>query len=145
VTRVLAAYVAGIRPGDYLALLVFFEAEAGETALLAHLRQGLRDRLRVATTLGTGPRYLHSTGQLHKGGPPTGVFLMLTAETRRDLPVPDLPYSFGMLLDAQAIGDLESLVSKQRRVVRVHLEGPRHEALHELASILERAPVTHPA
>ena len=81
----------------------------------------LRNRLLVATTLGVGPRFLHSTGQLHKGGPPTGVFLQLTADHPDDRPIPGWPYSFGRLIDAQARGDREALRSHDRPVVHVHL------------------------
>jgi hypothetical protein len=101
----------------------------------------LRDRLQVATTLGAGPRYLHSTGQLHKGGPPTGVFVMLTAETREDVAIPNAPYSFGVLIDAQAGGDFEALVAKNRRALRIHLEGDRAQALARLVAAVERAEI----
>ena len=79
----------------------------------------LRDRLRVATTVGFGPRYLHSTGQLHKGGPNSGVFIQLVEPPKEDLAIPGQSYSFGTLLAAQAIGDLESLRAHDRRVARV--------------------------
>ena len=93
----------------------------------------------MATTLGLGPRYLHSTGQLHKGGPPRQAFLVLTFETLEDCPVPGMPWSFGVLCDAQAAGDVEALAAHRRRVVRLHLEGPRGAALLALAGVLERA------
>jgi transaldolase/glucose-6-phosphate isomerase len=80
----------------------------------------IRDRRVVATTLGFGPRFLHSTGQLHKGGPDTGVFLQLTADPERDLPIPGWSESFGTLIAAQALGDLRSLQARGRRVVRWH-------------------------
>jgi transaldolase/glucose-6-phosphate isomerase len=82
----------------------------------------LRDRLGVATTLGFGPRFLHSTGQLHKGGPPSGVFLQLTDEPQRDLPIPGWQESFGTLIAAQALGDFQSLQQRGRRVLRLHLD-----------------------
>ena len=81
----------------------------------------LRDRLKVATTVGFGPRFLHSTGQLHKGGPDTGVFVQLVEPPQEDLPIPGQPYSFGTLLAAQAVGDLQSLRAHGRRVARVHV------------------------
>src|SRR5213083_3061467 len=84
-------------------------------------RLRLRDRLKVATTVGYGPRFLHSTGQLHKGGPNTGVFLQLTADAPNDLPVPGESYTFATLRDAQALGDLQVLKRRGRRALRVHL------------------------
>ena len=85
-------------------------------------RLALRDRFGVATTLGFGPRYLHSTGQLHKGGPNSGVFIQLVDEERKnDIPIPGKPFSFGALIDAQALGDLRSLRAAGRRVARTTL------------------------
>ena len=91
--------------------------------ILQGVRLLVRDRLRVATTLGYGPRFLHSTGQLHKGGRPDGVFLQLTCGERDDLPVPGQPYTFGLLIRAQARGDLEALASRGLRVLSIDL-GP---------------------
>jgi transaldolase/glucose-6-phosphate isomerase len=76
----------------------------------------------VATTLGFGPRFLHSTGQLHKGGPDSGSFLQLTCEPRRDLPIPGWEETFGTLIAAQALGDLQSLQRRERRALRLHLK-----------------------
>jgi len=132
--RVLAAHLASAHKGDYLAILAYLDASPAEAERLARLRLMLRDALKVATTLGSGPRYLHSTGQLHKGGPASGVFLELTAETRADVAIPGAPYSFGVLIDAQALGDFESLVAKNRRALRIHLEGDRLAALDRLVA-----------
>jgi len=90
---------------------------------LAALRRAVRDNKRVATTLGYGPRFLHSTGQLHKGGANTGVFLQITSEDAEDVPIPGQRYSFGILKRFQAQGDLQVLVERKRRALRVHL-GP---------------------
>ena len=79
--------------------------------------------MHIPTTLGYGPRFLHSTGQFHKGGPNTGLFLQLTADDAEDVPIPDAPYTFGIFKRAQALGDLEALQKHERRVGRVHL-GP---------------------
>ena len=98
-----------------------------------------RDRLKVATTLGYGPRFLHSTGQLYKGGPNTGVFLQITADDAQDLPVPGQKYTFGVVKAAQARGDLEVLLERGRRVLRVHLGSDVDVGLPKLASALERA------
>jgi hypothetical protein len=90
---------------------------------LHRARMALRDRLRVATTVGFGPRFLHSTGQLHKGGPNTGVFVQVVDESRdTEVEIPGDPYSFGTLINAQALGDLRSLRAHDRRVARVTLE-----------------------
>jgi transaldolase/glucose-6-phosphate isomerase len=137
--RVLAAHLATVVPGDYVAVLAYLDASADEAKALARLRLDLRERTGAAVTLGYGPRYLHSTGQLHKGGPATGVFLMLTAETSAEVPIPGAPYSFGVLIDAQAQGDFESLTAKNRRALRVHLEGDRTLALTRLVEALEHA------
>jgi hypothetical protein len=103
---------------------------------LSALRLRLRDGWRVATTVGYGPRFLHSTGQLHKGGPNTGLFIQITADDPQDLAIPGEPYSFSVLKRAQAQGDLESLESKSRRVVRLHLTKGAEKGLDRLASLL---------
>jgi glucose-6-phosphate isomerase len=113
-----------VSPGDYLALLAYLPRDPDLQARLEALRTELRDRLGVATTLGFGPRFLHSTGQLHKGGPPSGVFLQVTAEPHKDLPIPGWAETFGTLVAAQALGDLASLQKRRRRVIRVHLSDP---------------------
>src|SRR5579884_1682335 len=130
-----------VRPGDYLAIQAYLPYRASVRAALQALRVRLRDRLRVATTLGFGPRFLHSTGQLHKGGPPTGVFLQLTADDPQDAPIPGQAYSFGVLKRAQALGDLQALQERGRRVCRVHLAGELETALQRLAALLESVPL----
>ena len=132
-----------LQPGDYFALLAYLPADPATVQLLRGLRALVRDRAGVATTLGIGPRFLHSTGQLHKGGPASGVFLQVTGEPRRDLMIPGWPESFGILIAAQAAGDLASLQRRGRRVLRLHLADPEsglarlqammHEALAEPA------------
>ena len=119
--------VRSIQCGDYVALQAFLNPTEEVTARLQRVRLALRDRHRVATTLGFGPRYLHSTGQLHKGGPPSGLFIQIVDEAREaDLPIPGRPFTFGNLLDAQALADLRSLRARGRRVARVTL--PQLEA-----------------
>jgi transaldolase/glucose-6-phosphate isomerase len=119
---VLAAFLNQAQPGDYVALMAYLEPSPGHTAGLQSLRGRLRDSLCLATTLGYGPRFLHSTGQLHKGGANNGLFIQVTAEDAQDLPIPGEPYSFSVLKQAQALGDLQSLRSHGRRVMRVHFE-----------------------
>jgi hypothetical protein len=120
--------LATVRPGDYLAILAF--VDPGDDALLAELervRVALRDRLRVATTVGIGPRFLHSTGQLHKGGPPRGVFLQLLGADATDIPIPDKPFGFSTLKQAQAAGDLLALQQRGLRAGRVTLDAMKEE------------------
>jgi glucose-6-phosphate isomerase/transaldolase/glucose-6-phosphate isomerase len=108
-------------PGDYLAITAFIRQTPETDAALGRLRRKLMERHRIATTVGYGPRFLHSTGQLHKGGKPNGLFLQLTAPHNPDLRLPGRPYTFGTLADAQALGDLQALQARGRRVCRVLL------------------------
>ena len=107
---------------DYLAILAYLPPDRDVEARLQRLRATVRDATGAATTLGFGPRFLHSTGQLHKGGPDTGVFLQLTAEPSKDLPIPGWDESFGTLIAAQALGDLAALQRRGRRALRLHFE-----------------------
>jgi hypothetical protein len=112
-----------VRPGDYVSILAYLDPASETKDVLERGRRSIRDRLRVATTLGFGPRFLHSTGQLHKGGPDSGLFLQVVDVRREtDVPIPGRPYSFGTLIDAQAAGDLRSLRARGRRVARVTLD-----------------------
>ena len=106
--------------GDYFAILAYLPPDPSVKAALERIRASVRDALGAATTAGIGPRYLHSTGQLHKGGPATGVYLMLTADPARDLPIPGRAESFGTLIAAQAAGDLAALQRRGRRILRLH-------------------------
>jgi hypothetical protein len=115
--------LADVRPGDYVAIQAYLDRTPVTEETLHRARMALRDRLRVATTLGFGPRFLHSTGQLHKGGPNTGVFVQVVDPELHDgPPIPGQNYSFGVLIDAQALGDLRSLRAHDRRVARVTLD-----------------------
>jgi hypothetical protein len=108
--------------GDYFALQAYLPRTEQAHRILRGIRMLVRDRRRVATALGYGPRFLHSTGQLHKGGAANGVFLQLTCgDPGGDLEIPDAPYTFGVLKRAQALGDLEALRSRDRRVLHVDL------------------------
>ncbi len=109
------------RPGDYVALLAYLPRTPARRARLERLREAIRDATRLATTLGYGPRYLHSTGQLHKGGPDLGLFLVLTADPAAAVPIPDERFDFGALQRAQAEGDYAALERRGRRMVRIHL------------------------
>ena len=120
-SEALAAHFKSVRAGDYFALLAYVERNARHRDALAEIRRMIRDSRHVATCLGFGPRFLHSTGQAYKGGPNSGVFLQLTCDNADDLEVPGQKYSFGLVKAAQARGDLEVLAERGRRVLRVHL------------------------
>ena len=112
-----------IKEGDYVAILAYLDRTDETESVLQQARLGLRDKHKVATTVGFGPRYLHSTGQLHKGGPNTGVFIQVVDPAGgEDLAIPHATYSFGDLISAQALGDYRSLQQAGRRVARVTLE-----------------------
>ena len=115
----LQALLAQVRPGDYVALLAYIAPGADHDRALNTIRLGVRDKYRVATTVGYGPRYLHSTGQLHKGGPNTGVFLEVVGDDPNDLPIPGEKFTFGILKQAQALGDFQALRNHGRRVLRI--------------------------
>ena len=122
--------------GGYVAIMPYVHGTAEIEAAFDSLRRRILERKRLPTTLGYGPRFLHSTGQLHKGGPATGYYLQITAERRRDLQVPEAPYTFGALADAQALGDLRALKAKGRRAAAVRLEEVTPEAVEAIGDAL---------
>jgi len=132
------------RPGDYVAITVYVEETPVRARLLQALRLAWRDHWRVATTIGYGPRFLHSTGQLHKGGPANGLFLQIVGGDAHDVPIPGVPYSFGTLKHAQALGDFQSLQSKQRRVARVLLGADVEAGLRALVRAGRGGPKRQP-
>jgi hypothetical protein len=125
-----------VRPGDYFSLLAYVGPGEELAAELRALRIAVRDRTRAATMFGYGPRYLHSTGQLHKGGPNTGVFVLITAQPRDDAAIPGQPFTFGTLELAQALGDFSSLDATGRRALHVHLPAPDRAMVHRIAELL---------
>jgi transaldolase/glucose-6-phosphate isomerase len=133
ITELIAQLVAG----DYFALLAFVEMNARHRESLDGIRLAVRDRRKVATTVGFGPRYLHSTGQAHKGGPNTGVFVVITAEDGEDMIVPGQKYTFGTIKLAQALGDFEVLVARGRRAIRIHVNDVG-AGLEELRALVSR-------
>lgn len=135
----LRAHFARVRPGDYVGLLAYLPATPEVEARMADLRDAVVRRLGCATTVGFGPRFLHSTGQLFKGGPDTGVFLQITADDPDDLEIPGAPYGFATLAAAQARGDLEALHDRGRRAVRCHLGSDLNEALATLSRLVTGA------
>lgn len=117
----LRAHLNRLHPGDYFALLAYVHMNEAHQEQLQAMRQAVRDRKQVATCLGFGPRFLHSTGQAYKGGPNTGVFLQMTCDDAADVSIPGHRYSFGIVKAAQARGDFQVLAERKRRVLRVHL------------------------
>jgi transaldolase / glucose-6-phosphate isomerase len=135
----LREHLSRVRAGDYWALLAYIERNRLHTESLQEIRRVVRDRMRVATCLGFGPRFLHSTGQVYKGGPNTGVFLQITSEEANDVNVPAQEYSFGVVKAAQARGDLEVLVERGRRVLRIHLGTHVLDGLTTLKAAIQQA------
>ncbi len=134
----LRAHLARLGAGDYFALLGYIEMNAEHESLLQSLRMTVRDRKRVATCLGFGPRFLHSTGQAYKGGPNSGVFLQITCDDAQDLPVPGQKYTFGVVKAAQARGDFQVLADRKRRALRVHLGSDVKAGLTKLADLVKQ-------
>ncbi|MEA3292594.1 MAG: transaldolase, partial [Pseudomonadota bacterium] len=123
-------FIEQLQPGEYLGFLIYIPPEQRTARLLEGLRRDLGEQLQAATTLGYGPRYLHSTGQLHKGGAANGRFIQITGESGGfDLAIPGRDYSFGQLYQAQTDGDYAVLQAKPRPVLRVTLKGDRFHAL----------------
>ena len=136
---ILKAHFARATTGDYAALLAYVPMNAEHLASLQAIRQVLRDRLGIATCVGFGPRFLHSTGQMYKGGPNTGVFLQITCDDRADLPVPGRKYTFGVVKAAQARGDFQVLADRGRRALRVHIGADVEAGLQALQRIIAAA------
>jgi transaldolase/glucose-6-phosphate isomerase len=136
VLTALRAHLARARMGDYIALLNYIEETPENESIIQQIRTHLRDATRCATTTGYGPRFLHSTGQLHKGGSDKGVFIQVTAPDRTDLPIPNQPYSFSILKQAQALGDFRSLSSRRRRAIRVDLGADTTAGLRRLRDLI---------
>jgi RpiB/LacA/LacB family sugar-phosphate isomerase len=134
----LARVLAQARPGDYVALLAYLTPEAATVARLGELRRLIRGRTGLATTVGFGPRYLHSTGQLHKGGPPTPILVLLAPQDQEDLPIPGERFGFATLMMAQALGDLATLRAANRRALWLSLGGPAPDALERLHATLTK-------
>lgn len=135
----LKAHLGRLGPGDYAALLAFLPMNPATETILEGARLVIRDATRAAVCLGFGPRFLHSTGQVYKGGPNTGVFLQVTCEESQELPVPGKRYGFGVVKAAQARGDFAVLAERGRRALRVHLGPDPVAGLERLASAIGRA------
>jgi hypothetical protein len=135
----LKAHLARMKAGDYFALLAYIQMDEAHEKALDAMRTSVRDKKHVATALGFGPRFLHSTGQAYKGGPNSGVFLQITCDDAQDLPVPGQKYTFGIVKAAQARGDFQVLAERGRRALRVHLGPDVNTGLSSLAAAIKQA------
>jgi transaldolase/glucose-6-phosphate isomerase len=135
----LRTFFAERREDDYVAILAYVARDSANETELNALRALLGERLRMPVLLGYGPRYMHSIGQLYKGGPASGMFLIVTSEKEHDLPVPGAKYTFGQLEMAQALGDLQSLVSLGKPALRLHLSEGAPAGIAGLRKVMEQA------
>jgi len=138
ISGVLRSFLAARRKGDYLALLAYVARDAENAAELEALRLRLAERLQVPVLLGYGPRYLHSIGQLYKGGPSSGLFVIITSSKAEELPIPGARYTFAQLQMAQALGDMQRLAQRSRPAVRLHLAPGARAGLAALRTIFEQ-------
>ena len=129
----LSGLLGSAKPGDYVAILAYVRETPEMDQAITSLRRAIMERYRIATTAGYGPRYLHSTGQLHKGGPDSGLFFVITADQGTEMPVPGMAYSFNYLSQAQAMGDLRALAERGRRVAHLHLQREDADAMRALS------------
>jgi transaldolase/glucose-6-phosphate isomerase len=136
--RAVSDWLGKVRRGDYISIQAYLGPTEAMIARLTNLQRKLRDRTHLATTMGYGPRFLHSTGQLHKGGPNTGLFVQFTDEPAGKLPVPETDYDFAGLIRAQALGDYQALVQRGRRVLRVNLGRDAASGLLRFEEAMER-------
>jgi transaldolase/glucose-6-phosphate isomerase len=135
----LGAHLRRLSAGDYFAVLAYVEMTDEHERILGDIRRLVRDRARVATCAGFGPRFLHSTGQAYKGGPNTGVFVQITCDDRDDLPVPGQKYTFGVVKAAQARGDLKVLEDRGRRALRIHIGPDVRRGLERIRDAVENS------
>jgi transaldolase/glucose-6-phosphate isomerase len=138
-TDVLKTHLGRCRPGDYFGVLGYITMNDANEAALQGIRHQVRDSKKIATVLGFGPRFLHSTGQAYKGGPNSGVFLQITCDDKIDFPVPGQKYTFGVVKAAQARGDFAVLAERGRRALRVHLGKNVKTDVAKLAKAVKRA------
>ena len=138
--QALANFLNEAKPGDYICLQAYLQPTSEIDQALAGLRSQLRDQTRLATTADYGPRFLHSTGQLHKGDRGNGLFIQLTSDPSQDIPIPDeagsdeSSISFGVLIQAQSLGDRQALLDANRKVLRLHLGTNGLQGINKLAS-----------
>lgn len=135
----LAELLLSIKPGDYFNLSAFINMNEENKKILSEIRELVRDKKNVATCLGFGPRFLHSTGQLHKGGPENGIYLQITCDDVQDLRIPEQALTFGQIKNAQARGDLQVLKARGRRCLHWHISGSVTSGLESLKNYIETA------
>jgi transaldolase / glucose-6-phosphate isomerase len=135
-SSLLKAHISRISTNDYFALLAYIEMNREHENSLQAIRETVLERTNAATSLGFGPRFLHSTGQAYKGGGNNGVFLQITSDDEFDLPVPGQEYTFGIVKTAQARGDFQVLLDRERRALRVHIRGEVITGLSKLHDAL---------
>lgn len=140
VEDLLRGLLTTLKAGDYVALLAYLERNGAHEKVLQEIRSAIQATKHVATTLGFGPRFLHSTGQLHKGGDNSGIFLQITAHDKKDVPIPGQSYGYSILKEAQALGDLSALTNKHRRAIRIHLDDAEN-GLIRLKEIIKKATI----
>jgi len=134
----LAQWLVEASPDSYLAIMAYINQKPAIDSAIRDLRKIIMERYGIATTFGYGPRYLHSTGQLHKGGPDKGIFLQIVVDRMRDLQVPGQPYSFNLLTEAEAQGDYRALELLGRKIQRVHLCSSTGKEIRKLIPTLSR-------
>ena len=133
ISGIIKSHCSGQKEEDYIALLAYIDQNADNEKLLGGIREELSKIHGLPVTVGFGPRYLHSTGQLHKGGGPNGIFIIITAEEPADLNIPEEPFTFGILKDAQALGDYRSFANKKLRMIHIQMKGTVAKGLHQLS------------
>jgi len=138
-TTWLKAHLGRLKSGDYAALLAYLDRDDGNIAAMQDMRVAIRDKKHVATCVGFGPRFLHSTGQAYKGGPNTGVFLQITSDHDKDLAVPGQKASFGVIEAAQSRGDFDVLTERDRRALRLHIKGDVRQGLDVIRQAVKQA------
>jgi hypothetical protein len=137
--RLLRRFIGRAKSPAYLALLAYFKAGRKVEAALAEIRRQVATATGLATLRGFGPRYLHSIGQLYKGGPPEGLFIMFVRSEYKRLPIPGRPFGFGRLIDAQAVGDAQALIRRKRPTLVIAVDGDPADGLRYFAGILRKA------
>ncbi|PJA27374.1 MAG: hypothetical protein CO189_07345 [candidate division Zixibacteria bacterium CG_4_9_14_3_um_filter_46_8] len=134
---ILTSFLETLRPGEYVGMMAFINPNQKNSGILQQIRHQLRDKFSVAVTLGFGPRFLHSTGQMHKGGPDNGIFIQITGDKTCKLPIPGREYGFSDLINAQAAGDFQALKMHNRRVIRLHISGDLFSGLKQLQEAIQ--------
>lgn len=132
-------FLSSFVKGDYIALMAYIQRSKTGEKLLQKIREIIRVRTGGATTVGYGPRFLHSTGQLHKGGPDKGLFIQIVSDDSKDIEIPGQPYSFGILKQAQATGDFQSLIQHKKKVLKINLGSDITKGLEELYTLVKKA------